>query len=131
MANKGVVPWNKGIKAPAISRGLRGRKLSSETREKISTAKTGRSIPLTSGSNHWNWKGDTVGYSGVHKWIKKQLGNAQSCENCFTNTYDRFEWANISGEYRRDTADWVQLCVVCHDLYDGKGFYNSALKGGA
>ena len=36
-------------------------------------------------------------------------------ENC------RFEWANISGEYKRDLNDWMNLCVSCHKKYDYTG----------
>jgi hypothetical protein len=31
----------------------------------------------------------------------------------------RFDWANKSGKYMRDIADYIQLCPSCHKLYDG------------
>lgn len=30
----------------------------------------------------------------------------------------RYEWANISGEYKRDRSDWVMLCPSCHRKID-------------
>jgi hypothetical protein len=27
------------------------------------------------------WKGDDVGYSGLHKWLRKNYGSADRCEN--------------------------------------------------
>lgn len=65
------------------------------------------------------WKGDKVGYHGIHVWIKKMLGKPSQCENCGTTESYRFEWANISGQYLRDISDWVRLCVRCHRLIDG------------
>ena len=30
------------------------------------------------------------------------------------------EFANISGEYKRDINDYVELCIACHKRYDAK-----------
>lgn len=30
----------------------------------------------------------------------------------------RYEWANISGEYKRERSDWVMLCPSCHRKID-------------
>lgn len=29
-----------------------------------------------------------------------------------------YQWSNISGEYKRNLADWQRLCAKCHQLYD-------------
>ena len=37
---------------------------------------------------------------------------------CGDTTSTKFEWANISGEYRIDRDDWARLCCRCHRRYD-------------
>jgi len=27
-------------------------------------------------------------------------------------------WANLSGQYKRDISDWVELCAKCHKNFD-------------
>lgn len=34
---------------------------------------------------------------------------------------NRYEWANISGEYKRELSDYESLCVSCHRIKDLKG----------
>lgn len=77
------------------------------------------------------WKGDQVSYSGLHHWLTKYFGKPSLCENpkC---TYPRklhkrtllkpkrYEWANISGKYKRERSDYIQLCPSCHRLFDNK-----------
>ena len=59
-------------------------------------------------------------YSAIHKWLVKHHGNPEKCENCGVpgakNKGGRWtiQWANISGEYLRDVADFMGLCVSCH-----------------
>lgn len=57
-------------------------------------------------------------YVMLHKWVRRQLGRPSLCENCDTTDAKRFEWANLSGEYLRDTTDWARLCTSCHRLID-------------
>jgi len=66
---------------------------------------------------NYNWKGDNVGYSALHKWVYKVLGKAIRCSNCRKNSA---EWANVSGEYKRNKNDWEQLCRKCHMEKDGR-----------
>lgn len=72
------------------------------------------------GSLHNAWKGDDIGYQGIHVWIWGKFGKASKCENlrCKNKFPKRFEWANISGQYRRDRSDFIQLCCSCHRKYD-------------
>ena len=65
-----------------------------------------------------NWKGDEVGMGALHDWVKRQLGKPKFCEHCRTTTAKQFDWANKSGEYRRDLSDWLRLCRSCHAKYD-------------
>jgi hypothetical protein len=63
-----------------------------------------------------NWKGDEVGYEGLHGWVRKQLGKPTKCIKC--NSMKNLEWANKSREYKRDVNDWLSLCRSCHAKYD-------------
>lgn len=113
----------------------KGYKMSQEHKLKLSLAKLGkkqskemidkRALSLK-GHIAWNkgikegegnaWKGDSVGYGGLHQWVYKNLGKAIKCENgCMAK---RYEWANISGEYKRDLDDFKQLCKSCHLKFD-------------
>ena len=70
---------------------------------------------------HRLWKGDNVSYSGLHYWIHRKLGMPKICCNCGTIQAKKYEWANISGEYKRDLTDWIRLCKRCHSLKDEVG----------
>ena len=67
---------------------------------------------------HPRWKGDDVGYIALHQWVRKHKGEPNECEMCKTKTAKKFEWANISGEYKRELNDWTRLCTKCHHEYD-------------
>ncbi|MEK6885090.1 MAG: hypothetical protein AABY22_35995 [Nanoarchaeota archaeon] len=86
---KGMVPWNKNKKLPQFS-----------------------------GDKSPTWKGNDVGYGGLHMWIKHILGQPKKCENCGTEKAKRFEWANKSRTYKRDFSDWIRLCKSCHLVFD-------------
>lgn len=62
-------------------------------------------------------------YNAIHKWVNFQLGSPKECTECgFSSENSRqFHWANISKEYKRDTTDWVRLCVRCHHNWDKRG----------
>lgn len=77
------------------------------------------------------WKGDNASYRAKHMWIVKHYGKANKCEQkgcSYPKVVDagrriiekpsRYEWANISGEYKRDRSDWVMLCPSCHRKID-------------
>lgn len=110
-----------------------GKKLSQEHKLKIAQSNTGKkasietklkmssSAKLRVGEKSNQWKGDDVGYSGLHYWVYKQLGKPKECENCETIKAKKFEWANISGKYKRDISDWARLCASCHRLFDNTG----------
>lgn len=74
------------------------------------------------GSYNGMWKGDDVGYHGVHDWIKSHWGKPEICEHCDAKNLGgkRHQWANISGEYKRDRSDWIRLCAKCHYRFDGR-----------
>jgi hypothetical protein len=96
-----------------------GKHHSEEAKIKIGLANKGHKG--LSGINSPNWKGDKVGYDGLHDWIQRERGNPQQCEFCGTTTAKRYEWANKSHEYKRDLTDWIRLCPSCHKRYDDVG----------
>ena len=77
-----------------------------------------RIVSIVSIGNKSNYKGNKVGYWGLHRWLDKELGRPRKCEHCGTIKAKRYEWANISGEYKRDTKDFIRLCQKCHKIFD-------------
>jgi len=71
-----------------------------------------------SGTAHKSWKGDSVGYVGVHEWVRYHLGKPRRCGNCKTTKAKAYDWANVSGEYKRDLNDYIRLCRSCHKKLD-------------
>lgn len=70
------------------------------------------------GEKNWNWKGDDVGYQALHAWVRKHKGVPKLCEHCGTVERRKYEWANVSKQYKRDLNDWVRLCTPCHRKFD-------------
>jgi len=118
-----------------ISASLRGRKVSEETRKKISAAKRGWNptpdqrkrnsaarLGKMVGREHPAWKGEAVGYGGLHSWVARHKTKTGVCEDCGSNVGTKrpsgTQWANISGEYRRDLGDFRELCARCHWHFD-------------
>jgi len=112
-----------------ISKSNKGKFFSAETRKKIGlkTSLSMKGLPEELGRR---WKGDNVGYHGLHKWVEKHLGKASKCENLecvypkrtksksWIKFPKRFEWANKDHTYKRNLKDWIQFCVSCHRKYD-------------
>ncbi|MCK4501244.1 hypothetical protein KAU11_12155 [Candidatus Babeliales bacterium] len=74
------------------------------------------------------WVGDRAGYSAVHMWLTQHYIK-ESCDHCNKplEELSRLEWANISGEYRRDREDYLCLCPSCHKKMD---LYSSTCSNG-
>jgi hypothetical protein len=66
------------------------------------------------------WKGNKAKYGARHLWIIHHYGKACMCWNheCKAINIKRYDWANISGHYRRDINDWIMLCRSCHNFFD-------------
>ncbi len=120
---------NLGRKFPpefgeAISQRNLGKKLSIETREKISMARVRDGIkPPSMKGKKWKALKEIVTYSGIHTFIRRIYGSPKECSNCGlegrkNKTRWNIHWANVSGKYLRDRADWLALCVSCHKKYD-------------
>jgi len=92
-----------------------GRKHSEKSLQKMSNSLKG----LNKGIENSKWKGENVGYRGLHTWIQRTLGTPEQCTHCpKIATGHSMHWANRSGEYRRDISDWIRLCAKCHGIYD-------------
>lgn len=65
------------------------------------------------------WRGNKVGYSGLHAWVKRRLFKPGFCEECRVNT-PNIDLANISQKYKRDLSDWEWICRLCHMKKDGR-----------
>lgn len=127
-----------------ISLSHKGKKLTEEHKLKLREAKLGKKMSETTKEKHrqhshslatrkkmseshkgersYNWKGDKVGYYGLHSWVSKNLGKPDKCEHCGKDGLfgKKIHWANKSGKYFRELGDWIRLCVVCHSAYDKK-----------
>jgi hypothetical protein len=107
-----------------------GKTHTDEARAKISAAMRGNDHSPT-GKDSPHWRGDEVGYGGLHDWMTKQYGQPVGCEDCGTTDPDkRYEWANISGEYRRDRSDFRRLCKKCHNDLDGVNVWQQPTGSG-
>lgn len=94
---QGATPWNKG--------------LNSQNDDRIRNMAENRK-----GDKNWQWKGDEVGYSGIHLWVRKHVSKPDNCTNC--GDVRTLHLANLSYEYQRDVEDWAYLCVPCHSRMD-------------
>ena len=97
-----------------------GFKHSEETKRKMGLSKIGKERPDMAERQRKNnvaWKGDDVGYRGIHKWINENFGKPIICEIC---NYDGrwLDWANKNHRYSRNREDWMSLCRKCHKKYD-------------
>lgn len=99
--------WNKGLKMEEDKR--------LETAIKKS-AKTRRARGSNRGKKHASWKGDMITYKALHNWVTRHKGRPERCLHC--GTTDMVEWANKSKLYKRDLADFIELCKACHAQYD-------------
>ncbi|MBQ2349666.1 MAG: hypothetical protein II393_00075 [Cytophagales bacterium] len=93
-------------------------KTSSEISKRVSQSLIGKF-----GEKSRRWKGEEAGYVAKHSWIIKHYGKANHCEKCHKENCSRYEWANISGKYKRDVNDYMQLCPSCHRKMDLKKEY--------
>lgn len=65
------------------------------------------------------WKGDAAQYQALHLRVATVRGKPSRCDQCGTTTARRYEWANLTGNYR-DVNDYRRMCVPCHRIYDNQ-----------
>ena len=69
------------------------------------------------GKKNVNWKGNKVGYFGLHDWVRKHKPKPEVCEFCKTNPPKQI--AKVSKNYTRNVDDYKWLCCKCHINFDG------------
>ena len=65
-----------------------------------------------------SWKGNEVGYKGIHKFVNRLWPRNGKCEHCkrITNT----QYASKDHKYSRHRKGYLELCFNCHVIYDNK-----------
>ena len=85
-------------------------------------SKTCRNCCSTKGINlnekNNQWKGNKVGYSALHGWIKRRLKKPLKCPKC--DIIKKLELVCITHNYTRNLANWIYLCRSCHSAEDKK-----------
>ena len=126
VSKKGKISWNKGLPAPWAT----GKNNHGWIGGKPKCIECGAQCfnydakfckkCAHKGNRSFYWKGQNVSYSGLHIWVKKELGSPNKCEFCgkLENDNRKIHWANKSGKYKRVLSDWLRLCVYCHSAYD-------------
>lgn len=79
---------------------------------------------------HYLWKGLKASYEAKHAWIYRRLGKADHCDKNLLHVNRKYQWANLSGQYKRDISDYQQLCVQCHQKMDYEKVYGNKCKNG-
>ncbi len=119
---KGNIPWIKGKKG--IIRVNSGSIKKGEHKSSETEFQKGENFE----EKNNKWKGDNVGYGGIHTWLQRRYGDANKCENRENNilnfkcskTTNNYDWALIKGrKYKRNRRDFIMLCHSCHLKYDG------------
>ena len=112
---KGNTPWNKGKGRRDTTCGHCGTPIS------VLDSQGRSEIRFCSKSCHYaaaRLPDSELSYQALHDRIRERYGTPSECENCGDTTSTKFEWANISREYRIDRDDWARLCCRCHRRYD-------------
>lgn len=95
---------------------------SDEHRAKVSAAITehwkGRERKDQRGENNPSWKGDGVGWNGIHWWLRRHHPKAGTCEEC--GRLGKTDWAFLHHPepYTRVLSDYAELCRSCHVRFD-------------
>lgn len=110
--------WNRR-RFHDIKCGRIGKQATQATKDKMAKAKRGKI-----GAESNAFKGDAVGYKGLHSWIRVHWGTPDYCERCKCTKPPKayqshwFEWANVTGVYNRERENWQRLCLPCHHHED-------------
>lgn len=62
------------------------------------------------------WKGDKVGYTPLHIWVRRNKPKPNKCEICKEDK--KLEVSNKNGKYSRNLNDWQWICKRCHHYFD-------------
>jgi len=100
----------RGIPNYISGHNTQGIKRSIDTKKKQSLSKLGELNPM--------WKGNLVGFDGLHGWITRHKPKPNFCVDC--KKVPPYDLANISQQYKRDVNDFEWLCRRCHMKKDGR-----------
>lgn len=79
-----------------------------------------RSGPVRSGEDNHNWRGEDVGYHGMHIRVRKQRGKADHCERCgASDPALNYDWASLV-DNPRSVDDFAPMCRSCHRKFDAE-----------
>lgn len=78
--------------------------------------KKGRPNPKVRGKLHGQWKGQSVSYIGLHKFLRENKPKPNKCESCGKSA--RLDIACVTGKYTRNFEDYQWLCRSCHRKFD-------------
>lgn len=108
------------------SKGMLGKHHSDKTRKKLSLVNKGKHhsketrqkmrLHAKNGEENNMWKGDNVGYSPLHRWIRRHKPKPEFCEIC--DEEKPYDMANITGIYNREFSNWKWACRKCHSKID-------------
>ena len=126
------MPGIKGMKRTKshnkkISKSLRGKIRSPSHCLNISKSAKKR---LKNPINNSNWKGENVGYIGIHVWLLKNYKNPKQCELCGLIGHRKtgrwkISWAlKKPHKYERKRKNFFGLCNKCHRSYDKTNQWN-------
>lgn len=96
-----------------MSLSTKGRIISKEWRTKLSHSKIGNKNRFLGDEAK-----DSSIYHRVHRWVEKNLGKPKVCDFCLSDNKKRYDWANVSQEYKYELSDWLRLCRSCHKAFD-------------
>jgi hypothetical protein len=68
---------------------------------------------------HHRWLGDSIGYGGLHEWVRRYFGVPDACERC--GKVGPVQAHNVPKTYKRDKnrrEDWLFVCSSCHAIVD-------------
>lgn len=91
-----------------------GKHYSKESLKKMSESLKGKYV----GENSFNWKGDDVGYKGLHIHVRKLYPPPEKCQMCMK--VPPYDLANVTGIYNREFKNWRYYCRKCHIITDNR-----------
>jgi len=70
------------------------------------------------GDKNPNWRGDGVGWSALHKWLRRNHPKRGVCSEC--DKKGKTDWAFLRHPepYTRNANDYRELCRSCHIKFD-------------
>jgi hypothetical protein len=80
----------------------------------------GKASSLRRGKLNHHWSGKYPTYIALHKWLHREYGKADKCENILClKTSKNYAYALIKGKkLMRERNNFMKLCYSCHVKYD-------------